>query len=793
MKIKRIDQMSETMDIKSMYGICSDANGKTEKFALKNIINSVYRVKDNKLQQSEDGGVTWNDATRYLSSDFRWSEENAIQISQDGGTTWSNLSEPFVTENIIIKGYVESVDQLPNDEPLGSAYMVGTSVPFHVYVKTSNDWVDNGKITNVTAGVVQTTGDSTTDVMSQKAVTDNFISNDRIVQKTGTNENLLMSQKAINEEIVRSNLFFVNLTHYVGSSLSNIMKANEWGYNSTTKKVYFRREDDSQLEGGYDMNVNTLYKYGEDFFRWDGNELVKWGIPMLTKSLTDHEILSWSYSLSLEGNVGEIKIDKIENSSHKIIKVKPTQTISILGNDDLNNYYVFVKSYKLGYEFDFVEGMSSRQTIKASTQYNIVVPSDANYMVIGHLYNGTDRTPKSFKIDGYDYIKGIKGYASATEGINLTEKVDELANTIRMEYFNTNSGIGTKAKKMTSDTLGTVIVRIKEGDVITTNSEIDSSGVRMWCVLKDDYTIVKMLEKFESYTVSSEDITMGGTFIAITCRVTEQIVPLSVIRKRIIVSNPKFNDKTIILLGDSQIAQCSGIDDIIESITNNKVINAGFGGCRYSWRTTNGTSPFDAFTAIGVIDAITTGDFSNMYSAYDNLIASGDTSRSYYKKAIDELSSLDFGNPSKYIITIAYGGNDSSNNVPLGEIDSMDKQTLYGAMNYAISTLINKYPNIDVRIVTPTYVSYSYETVNDVKISTEDSDQRIIGQYTRKEYCEKIYEHAQILKIPAYDMYNRGGRNKYNIYQFTNDGIHPTEEIGVKHTADKYMSILTTM
>ncbi|MBR6516399.1 MAG: hypothetical protein IKT40_06040 [Bacilli bacterium] len=170
MKIKRIDQMSETNDIKSMYGICSDANGKTEKFALKNIINSVYRVKDNKLQQSEDGGVTWNDATGYLSSDFRWSEENTIQISQDGGNTWSNLSEPFVTENIIIKGYVDSVDQLPSDESLGAAYMVGTSVPFHVYVKTSNNWVDNGEITNVTAGVVQTTGNSTTDVMSQKAV-----------------------------------------------------------------------------------------------------------------------------------------------------------------------------------------------------------------------------------------------------------------------------------------------------------------------------------------------------------------------------------------------------------------------------------------------------------------------------------------------------------------------------------------------------------------------------------------------------------------------------------------------
>ncbi|MBR6517633.1 MAG: hypothetical protein IKT40_12450 [Bacilli bacterium] len=236
--------MSETTDIKDRYGICSDKNGKTEKFALKNIINSVYRVKDNKLQQSEDGGVTWNDATGYLSSDFRWSEENTIQISQDGGTTWSNLSEPFVTENIIIKGYVDSVDQLPSDELLGAAYMVGTSVPFHVYVKTSNDWVDNGEITNVTAGVIQTTGDSTTDVMSQKAVTDKLT---ELASKV--NKNSIVSTKS--EDVHIGAIYNDGSFHDDGE---------KWEYAqflvAPNDKITFKAS-------GYNTNVISYYVIGQ--------------------------------------------------------------------------------------------------------------------------------------------------------------------------------------------------------------------------------------------------------------------------------------------------------------------------------------------------------------------------------------------------------------------------------------------------------------------------------------------------------------------------------------------------
>lgn len=49
--------------------------------------------------------------------------------------------------------------------------------------------------------VVQTEGTSTTDVMSQKAVTHNFINNERVKQVTGTSDSDIMSQKAVTDTL----------------------------------------------------------------------------------------------------------------------------------------------------------------------------------------------------------------------------------------------------------------------------------------------------------------------------------------------------------------------------------------------------------------------------------------------------------------------------------------------------------------------------------------------------------------------------------------------------------------
>ena len=72
-----------------------------------------------------------------------------------------------------IVGWLSSVDQLP--EPAsdyeGDGYLVSTNVGTHFFLSFDGQWVDTGSIVPTEIEVVQVTGDSDTDVMSQLAVT----------------------------------------------------------------------------------------------------------------------------------------------------------------------------------------------------------------------------------------------------------------------------------------------------------------------------------------------------------------------------------------------------------------------------------------------------------------------------------------------------------------------------------------------------------------------------------------------------------------------------------------------
>lgn len=155
-----------------------------------NPVYTQFRINNNKLEQSVDLGQTWTVVSDYIASWFRFTGTTGssqadnvgkIQISRDNGVTWSDLSGEF-TNSLHIKGYVATVPNLPSTAVQGDIYGVGptydpsdtehTNPIYQLYVKDSTGWVNNGKFTSITAGVVQTTGTSTTEVMSQKAVTD---------------------------------------------------------------------------------------------------------------------------------------------------------------------------------------------------------------------------------------------------------------------------------------------------------------------------------------------------------------------------------------------------------------------------------------------------------------------------------------------------------------------------------------------------------------------------------------------------------------------------------------------
>lgn len=156
----------------------------------------LIRVDNNRLQVSYDLGDTYRDVTdNPVYTKFRWlatsgdtqaNNVGRIQASTDEGKTWTNMSNEF-TNNLHIKKYIGVNESLPTSGIAeGTIYAKG---PYYAEGDTLNDnpiyrlwvyawkgntlaWQDNGEFQSIVAGVVQETGDSETQVMSQKVVTE---------------------------------------------------------------------------------------------------------------------------------------------------------------------------------------------------------------------------------------------------------------------------------------------------------------------------------------------------------------------------------------------------------------------------------------------------------------------------------------------------------------------------------------------------------------------------------------------------------------------------------------------
>lgn len=171
----------------------SYTNGSTYVDVSPNPVFTQFRVSNNKLEQSVDLGLTWTVASNYIAAWFRFTGTTGssqadnvgkIQISRDNGATWSDLSGEF-TNSLHIKGYVATVGALPSTAVQGDIYGVGptydpsdtehTNPIYQLYVKDSTGWVNNGRFTSISAGVVQELGNSETEVISQKTVTQEII------------------------------------------------------------------------------------------------------------------------------------------------------------------------------------------------------------------------------------------------------------------------------------------------------------------------------------------------------------------------------------------------------------------------------------------------------------------------------------------------------------------------------------------------------------------------------------------------------------------------------------------
>src|SRR5699024_2290139 len=230
-------------------------------------------------------------------------------------------------------------------------------------------------------------------------------------------------------------------------------------------------------------------------------------------------------------------------------------------------------------------------------------------------------------------------------------------------------------------------------------------------------------------------------------------------------------DKTIVCFGDSITGRYSypnAYPTYISERVGSTVHNVGLSGARMIVFD----SGYDAFSMVGIVDAIITNDFS---SQDENV----DINHNYPEK-LQTLKSIDFNKVD--IVTIFYGTNDFNSVVPKldNEQDEFDQTTVLGAARHAVRELQKVFPHLKIVLLSTTW-----RTVGE---GYADDESGRFG-HMMIDLVNGLKGVSELHHIPFINMYNGLGLNQYNYETYLIDGLHPNPT-GRKLIADRISSQL---
>ena len=115
------------------------------------------------------------------------------------------------------------------------------------------------------------------------------------------------------------------------------------------------------------------------------------------------------------------------------------------------------------------------------------------------------------------------------------------------------------------------------------------------------------------------------------------------------------------------------------------------------------------------------------------------------------------------IISIFGGVNDRGLSVPLGDINSYDKSTFYGAYNTLIKGVKTNYSSAWVFLITPT---------SSRKTQADDWTNNI--GLTRYDYVNAVLQLGEKWNLPVLELHDNKDINN-ELLDYTTDGVHPSQ------------------
>ncbi|MCM1118708.1 MAG: SGNH/GDSL hydrolase family protein [bacterium] len=207
------------------------------------------------------------------------------------------------------------------------------------------------------------------------------------------------------------------------------------------------------------------------------------------------------------------------------------------------------------------------------------------------------------------------------------------------------------------------------------------------------------------------------------------------------------SDDTLVFLGDSvfgNYTDSASIPGVVENFTGAKCINCGYGGITLT--------KVGNMSGVDVVENLCngqTGDIAETVTAYSGI-------REFVREGTGD---------GRLIFLLNYGINDYMVGHPIAAEDRYAADTYAGALRTVIERLQSSYPEAEILIVTPGYITFY------------DCGTYLAGETSRplREYADEAVRVAQEYGLPYMDIYDALERYAREEEVLLADGVHPSE------------------
>jgi len=242
----------------------------------------------------------------------------------------------------------------------------------------------------------------------------------------------------------------------------------------------------------------------------------------------------------------------------------------------------------------------------------------------------------------------------------------------------------------------------------------------------------------------------------------------------------------VVMLGDSifgQVQDETSVAAVLAELLGKPVFNGALGGTAMGRQDEEMrlSDSKDSLSMEALARAIAWKDFGVQQTARIQ-----DSGTEHFEATIDRLATIDFEQVE--LLLIGHGINDYHSGMPIyNEKDAYDSYTFSGALRSALEALQDKYPEMRIVVVTPTYSWYVYYEEEDITCEVNDLGGGILEDYVNAQI--QVAESMGVEVIDLYhDFYPHSEWSDWK--RFTTDGVHPNEE-GRKFIAEKIYEYLS--